>query len=117
MNDEQFGVETIKRAVGIVIALGMDLEDHLADDNKISLSEAASTVIEVAPDIFAVASKAGELKSELKDWDQEERVEVLEWAIIQFDLDNDKAEKAVETALTVLVKIGELISLLKKEEE
>ncbi len=116
MNEEQFGVEIIKRAVGIVIELGMDLEDHLADDDKVSLSEAVSTVVSVAPDIFAVASKTGDLKSELKDWSPNERVEVLEWAIEKFDLDNDKAEKAVELALLILLKLGELISLLKKDE-
>lgn len=112
-----YGVEQIKKALGIVIDLGMSIEDHLSDDGKISLSEAASTAIDLAPDIFSVAKNAAELKLEVQDWDPAERLEVLEWAVQKFDLDNDRAEAAIELALGLLVKLGDLISILKKDTE
>jgi hypothetical protein len=113
----EFGTENIKKALGIAIDLGMGIEDHLADDGKVSLTEALSTAVDLAPDIFSVAKNAGELKAELKDWDPAEREEVLVWAIDKFDLDNDRAERAIETGLALLVKFGELINILKAPEE
>jgi len=109
----KYGTETIKKALGIVIDLGMGIEDHLADDGRISLSEAASTAVELAPDIFSVAKNAAELKAEIKDWDPVERQEVLEWAVVKFDLTNDRAEQAIELGLGILTKLGELIAALR----
>ena len=113
----KYGTDLIKKALGIVIDLGMGIEDHLADDGKLSLSEAASLAVDVAPDIYSVAKNAAELKTELGDWDTTERAEVLEWAIDKFDLDNDRAEKAIEVAMGLLAKFGELIAVLKKDQE
>ena len=111
----EFGTDQIKKALGIVIDLGMGIEEHLADDGRVSLSEAMSTAVELGPDIYSVARNAGELKSELKDWDPTEREEVLAWAIEKFDLDNDRAEKAIEVGLALLSKLGELITVLKSQ--
>jgi len=109
------GTDQIKKALGVVIDLGMSIEDNLADDGKLSLSEAASMAVDLAPDIYSVAKNAGELKAELKDWDPAEREEVLSWAVDKFDLDNDRAERALEIAMALLVKLGELISVVRTQ--
>jgi len=107
------GTEEIKKALGVLIDLGMGVEDALEDDGKVKFMELVGIISGEALDIVSVIKNAGELKAELKDWDEEEREEVLEWAVERFDLDNDVAEKVIEKCLTIIKELGDVIFLVK----
>jgi len=109
----EHGVETIKKAVGLVIDLGMAAEDHLSDDGKIKLNEVMSTLASEALEIVDLVRNAGTLVAELKDWDPDEREEVLVWAVDKFDLENDKAEAIIEKALQIIKLAGDIVDLVK----
>lgn len=112
----EFGTEQIKKALGVMIDLGMGVEDALSDDGKVKLGEVISIVSSEALDIVAVIKNAGELVSELKDWDPDEREDVLQWAVDRFDLDNDTAELVIEKCLRIIKEVGDVVTLVKSAE-
>lgn len=109
----ELGVDKIKAALLVLIHIGMDVEDNLADDGKITWPEVGEMAMSNALDIFSVVKNAGELVAQLKDWDPVERAEVLAYVVEEFDLDNDKAEKVIEAGLTLVKDAGELYAILK----
>jgi len=111
---EEYGVENIKKAFGLLIDLGMAAEDHLSDDGKIKLREVLDTLAAEAFDIVDVVRGAGQLKLELGEWSPEERTEVLAFVVARLDLDDDKAEAIIEKFLELIKLIGEVIGLIKE---
>ncbi len=108
------GTETIDKAILTLGDIVMAFEDHLADDGKIRLNEVASTLISEGGDIISVITNAATLKAELQDWTPEEREASLQKFINKFDLDNDKAERAIEKLLTAITNIAEFVDITKE---
>lgn len=104
------GTEAIKTTLGFAIKFGMNIEDALANDGKITWNELFSfvpTLLKVPALIKAVP----ELKDEFTDLDDTEKAELSEWLATELDLDNDKVEMYIEEAWKLLLALSALIKI------
>jgi uncharacterized protein (DUF2344 family) len=106
---ELFGIETLKDTAKAVVKLGLKVEDAL-EDGKINFIEAISIGISTAPEAFALSQKGTQLKQEYQDLSDEERVQLVEYVVEEFDLESDKLEAIIEAGFEVLVAIEKLLS-------
>jgi len=101
------GIEKIKNALEAVIKFGVRLEDDL-EDGKITFAEAISTAVAIAPDAFEVAKDAKEIYAEFEDLDDAERTDLVDFFIIELDLDADKVEEIAEAGFEFLLALDNL---------
>ena len=111
MSDE-YGVDKVKEASLILVEFGMKLEEALAEDSpkgkKISLSEAISLGIFVAPKAISLAGDAEKLKNQIGDMSPEEIEEVSDYVAVELDLSNDEAEALIEAGVEWAVATNNL---------
>ena len=102
-----YGIEKIKNAAKAVIEFGGKLEEAL-EDGKIRFTEAVSIAIGTAPDAFEVAQDAAEIKQEFNDLNEEEKEQIVEYVVLELDLDADNIELIIEKGFELLVAIDNL---------
>lgn len=103
------GIDRIKFALGFVINYSESIIKKM-DDKKLSWTERLSLIMELTP-LMEVLKNWRELKAQIKDLDTTELEQLQLFAIKEFDIPNEKAEKIVEKCLNILVNIFELIEL------
>ena len=103
------GIDRIKFALGFVINYSESIIKKM-DDKKLSWTERLSLIMELTP-LMEVLKNWRELKVQIKDLDTTELEQLQLFAIKEFDIPNEKAEKIVEKCLNILVNIFELIEL------
>lgn len=102
--------DAIKTTLGFAIKFGMNIEDALANDGKITWNELFSfvpTLLKVPALIKAVP----DLKAEFTNLDEEEKADLADWLATELDLDNDKVEMYVEEAWKLLLALSALIQI------
>ena len=107
---EKLGIENIKVALVAAIVFGQKIEKNLADDGKISLTEALGIGATSFTDVVKVIKAGSKIKDEFIDLDDDERAEIIELVKNELDLENDKIELIIEKAVAFLVQLDELIS-------
>lgn len=102
-----------KELVKFVIGLGEAVDKSLAD-GRISIGDLRHFMNPLmdAGDAFSDISN---IPAELKDMTQEESQELLEYIRKEFDIENDKIEKVIENSLQILVKLYEVIELVRSK--
>lgn len=110
---EKLGIESIKIAVIAAINLGEKIEKNLADDGKISLTEALGIGAGSFTDVVKVLKSGSQIKDEFLDLDDDERTELIDLVKSELDLDNDKVEVIIEEAIVFLLQLDRLISSIK----
>lgn len=100
----QKGTDLIKKAIGVGMAVAQGINNALADDNKISFWEGLGLAGKVFP-IAEVINSRKDLIDELKDLDEAEKMELVEWAKKQYSIPNEKAEITVIKALQLFVNV------------
>lgn len=109
------GIDNIKTAVIAAINFGEKIEKNLADDGKISLTEALGIGATSFTDIMKIVKSGKEIKDEFLDLDDLEKEELIDLVKEELDLENDKVEVIIETAVEFLAKLGDLINSFKSE--
>ena len=111
------GIENLKKALSFVFGLLESLEEKL-EDKKLDWGEAFALAYDARGilDLIKVRKLIGE---EIVDLDRDEVQELYEWAVAEFDLDNDEAEQLIEDGLdlvrAIVVNYWNIKDLIKKE--
>jgi hypothetical protein len=103
--------EQLKKAVVSVCKLGMDIEKHYNDDNKISLGEAGVIAVENMHGIISIARNAGEIAEQIKEVDKDELKVLIE---NELELQNENLEEIIEKGISLIVDIYNFSMLFSK---
>lgn len=109
---ETIGIEKIKEAAIAVIKFGKKLEDAL-EDGKLSFFEGLSLAIGSAPEAFALAQSAPQLKAEFQDLSDDERVQLVDYVVEELDLNADGVEAVAEAGFELLLSLDNLRRAIK----
>jgi phosphoglycolate phosphatase-like HAD superfamily hydrolase len=109
---EEYGVEKLKAAGLVLVEFGMKLEEALSEDSpkgkKVSLAEAISLGVFIAPKAIGLAGDAEVLKNEFQDLSAVEIEEIQVYIAEQLDLENDLVETLLEAGLEWAVATNNL---------
>ncbi len=111
----ELGTERIDKAVQTVGDLVMAFVEDYADDQKISLMEAAGNIIDSGADLIAVITSHKELVAQLKDWTPQEREASLQKFVDHFELPDKQKEEAIEMLLTGIVNISGFVTIVSED--
>jgi len=111
---EQFGIDNLKVAVVAAVNLAEKIEKNYIDDNKISFIEALGIGAGSFTDVLKVIRSGSQIKNEFMDLDSAEKETLMSLIRTELDLENDKVEHIVETALEFLLKLEDLIASIRK---
>jgi len=111
MAEEKVGIETLKEVAKSTAELAMDIDKK--SEGGISLMEGLSIGVNSFDDVLRLSRKGQEIKAEWQDRSDEEREELVEYFINEFDLDSDRAEKITEKSLKVIAAFDELIAEIR----
>ena len=111
---EKLGIKELKELVNFGLKLGEAVDKSLADDGKLTLTDAPNlypAVMAAGPGVMGISS----VYAELKDLDSEEAQELVQYVKDEFDLSSDAVEAAVEGALELGVQLWKIVSAFKKD--
>jgi hypothetical protein len=110
------GIDSIKALIGFGFDVAAKIKDITAEDSaggkKITITEIIGS-IGLITKIPALIREAPEAYSEWLELDDTETVELKAFFADKFNLNNEKAEDAVEAAWGIVLSIGELIKVLE----
>ena len=101
---EKFGIDVIKKAIGLALDLAKGISDALAGDGKIGWFEALGLVGNTFP-LADVINRRKQLISELKDLDAAEKMELSNWVAEHYDIPDNRVETTVEKALDLFFNL------------
>lgn len=110
---EKLGIEKLKTVIVLLIAFGNKIEDALQDDGKINFFESLQIGIGLAPQVFQAANSAPDIKREILDLSENEKDDLLNYAIDKLDLKNEGVEYALERGLMFLDALNDFIIAIK----
>ena len=118
------GIDTLKKVCLTLTEFGIKLEEALSEDSpkgkKLSLGEAISLGVFIAPKAIGHASEVQQIKDEFVDLDADELDEMIVYISDKLDLENDKIENLIEAAFVWLDATNDLRltvkDIVKKEE-
>jgi hypothetical protein len=91
------GIEETKDVIEFVAKLGNGIAESVAD-GKWSFTD-VTNFIPSATKVFSAIEGIDKVDDELLDLDEEEKAELIEFVIEQFDIPQDNAEKIIEEGL------------------
>lgn len=100
---EKLGIEKLKELVKAGLGFGQKVSSDL-EDKKISLWEALGLI----PNLFSIVGVVkswADIKAEVDDLSTEERKELEDYVISEFDIPNDKVELFIEHSLSLVVSL------------
>ncbi len=101
--EEKFGIEKLKEICLTLTEFGIKLEEAFSEDSpkgkKLSLGEAISLGIFVAPKAIGHAGDAEAIRNEFRDLSTEEIDEIVAYISEKLDLVNDKVEALIEAGM------------------
>ena len=119
------GIETLKKVCLTLTEFGIRLEEALSPDSqkgsKLSLGEAISLGVFIAPRAIGHAGEVREIRDEFMDLNSDELDELVVYISDKLDLENDKVEALIEASFDWLDSTNDLRlavkDILKKDEE
>lgn len=107
MDNEKLGIDETKHLINFIISLGIAVERALAD-GKIRFDDMAHFMgaFMSAGEAFKDIKK---MPAELKDLDNEELEHLQNYVRERFDLENDRIEALVESAIGLGIQIYQLV--------
>lgn len=108
------GIDVIKKAFSAVFNLVEKVDEAYQDDQKIDFSEGLSISISTVPELYRVVKSKDELVAQYRDLDSSERKELVEWVKVEFDIDNDSAERKVEAFIEWVISTDKFIATLRE---
>jgi hypothetical protein len=97
-----------EKALLTLLEVGNKVKDSLADDGKIDFGESVGISMK-AIGLINIFRSLPEIRVELKNSTNEDRLALVEVFKEQFDLPNEAAEQSVEQAIEVLVQLANMI--------
>lgn len=101
--EEQYGINKLKEICLTLTEFGMKLEEAFSEDSpkgkKLSLGEAISLGIFIAPKAIGHAGDIEAIRNEFNDLDTEELDELVVYVSEKLDLANNKVERLIEAGL------------------
>lgn len=98
---QKFGIENIKNVLKLGIGLGEGVALSL-EDGKFTTGD-ITNFLPATLSIPAAVGSFGKLKDELKDLDETERTELVEWVKDEFDIPQDQVEEKIEKGLELAI--------------
>lgn len=118
MDENLLGVENIKEGIETVCELATAIDQAVSPDSqngeKITIGEGIVISKDAIMAVLSFAKKWKAIKAEKAELTADERAELTFFFEEKFDLENDVAEKLVESALSVLFNLGSLIQIQKE---
>lgn len=105
MQGESLGIENLKIVLEVIIIFLVDLTTILRKGNWLMLGQTVIKLISYG-NIVAIAQIAWE---EFKDVSQKESAELTAHFAAKFDLENDHVEEVIETAVSFVPRIYQLV--------
>ena len=102
----EHGTEALRKVIDAIVALG-DSYDNAMKDGKITWKD-TFVLGKVLPEVIEVISVSSDVVDEIKDLDETEKKELVEYFRKEFDLDNEKAEEYVEKAISMISEYSNL---------
>jgi hypothetical protein len=110
MSEQKFGIENLKKAVRFAIDLGLQIEKSGKDG--FTWSDSFSFIDELLQ-IPGLLKSGDAILAELRELSAEERQELYAYAVAEFDIENDKVEDVVESALGVGLSVLTLVDAIR----
>jgi hypothetical protein len=104
-------MDKLKSALGAAIKLGHSLEDSLTD-GKISFMEAGRLGI-AGFQLFNQIKDFEELKESWLALPEVQRMELIEWFTVEFELKNDNLEEFIEQVFDVVINLLNVLTKAK----
>lgn len=105
--EEILGIDKIKFVLKASIDLAEDVVEKSVDGFQIE--EIISIAVTAVPDVIVAIKGRKEFVDQVKDLSAAEKKELYEFAVVEFDIPNDKAERVVEAVLAVILDIIDLV--------
>lgn len=105
MQPEKFGIDNIKKAIGVGMDLAKGFHDALSDDGKIGFFETLGIGTKVAFPIADVVRNRKQFLDEFRDLSQEEKMQIEQWVKTTYQIPNDRVQSTVEDALNLFLEI------------
>lgn len=103
----QYGYEEISKLAFFGLAFGEACLDALEKRGPLAKATAFLNCVDEAVDLLSLDRKM--LRREWEDFDDEERAELIEACLAEFDIENDKLESQLEIGIEVAFKILDAI--------
>ena len=97
-----------ENALVALLDLGNKVKDAIADDGKIDFGESMGIAMK-AVGLVGIIKLLPEIRDELKNSTNADRLALVDLFKTEFDLPNDAAEQSVEQGIEVLVQLANLI--------
>jgi len=115
METEELGINKIK----FVLKAGIDLTEDVVEKSVdgFQVEEIISIAINAVPDVITSIKDRKEFAAQVKDLSTAEKEELYAFAVVEFDIPNDKAERVVEAVLAAVLAILEAVNAVRDLKE
>jgi len=112
-----YGIEKLKEITTDTINFSMKLVEATSEDSpkgkKLALTEVVTLLVFLFPKVVGYADDGQQIKNEILDLDDAEAQELSDHVAEKLDLENDKVEVLIESALDLLAEGKAFISKVK----
>jgi hypothetical protein len=105
------GIENLKSTLGGVIKVVKTVDGAL-EDKKVSIIEGARIAV-AGIQFWMAVKKIAEIKAELIDLTPEEKTELYDYFVDEFDLRNDDVESFIEQIVFALTEMSGIFDKIK----
>jgi len=105
------GIENLKSTLGGVIKIVKTVDSAL-EDKKVSIIEGARIAV-AGVQFWMAVKKVAEIKAEFLDLSAEEKTELYDYFVKEFDLRDDNVESFIEQILFALTEMSGIFNAIK----
>lgn len=118
---DNYGIDLVKSFVKALADIHEDVEAAQAETSqggsKITLMEGGQLAISAIPKFWTVATNGKEFVNQVSEISEEEKEELKSFFAAEYDLEDDKAEEAVELIFSGSLDIAAGLQLLFEKED
>lgn len=110
MENEKLGVEGIKKVLAFPLSLHMAFEAANAD-GKINVADIGLLMNPVMK-LTGAIPMAKQAFEEIKDLDEVERADIMQWSQAEYDISDDVLEEKVEAGIDLALAVAKFVGVV-----
>jgi hypothetical protein len=115
MGTDELGIDKVK----FVLKAGIELAEDVIEKSEggFDVEEIISIAVSAVPDVITSIKDRKEFAAQIQDLSVEEKDELYEFAVLEFDIPNHNAERVVEAVLAVVLDVLALVDAINDLKE